>query len=355
MLLLFIYVFIALAFSFLCSVLEAVLLSISPAYVITLEEKHPKAARALRLLKADINKPLAAILTLNTIAHTTGAVGAGAQAAFVFGDNYVGVASVVLTLLILFLSEIIPKTIGALYWRKLAYPSTILLKYLTWTLYPFVWLSEKITLGLSHTQADADASRKELAAMAQVGVVDGSIAQEEFNVVENLLRLKETNIKTAMTPRTVVFSLTDSLTVETYFHKYDQTPFSRVLLYQDDPDNITGFVLRQDLLLAQARDNGKSPIKNYQRDIGALFTTTSLSQALNELVKQQSHIMLVVNEHGTMEGIITMEDLIETLLGLEITDESDTTEDMQHLAKKLWRKKAEKLGVKISPAKQKNK
>ncbi len=345
MILLITYVLIALIFSFLCSIAEAVLLSVTTAHISVLEKNNHPSGSLLKLLKSDINKPLAAILTLNTIAHTTGAVGAGAQAAVVFGNDYVGIASAILTIFILVFSEIIPKTIGASYWRQLAPATAFFLKFLTWALYPFVLMSEKITSGMVKESSLTGFSREEFSAMAELSVEEGTIASEESQVLRNLMLLKGSNVETAMTPRTVVFTLNESVTVEEFFHKYDQTPFSRILTYSEDKDNITGFIIRSDMFLAQARGNGKNKLGNYRREIAALSNSMSLLQALNEMLRQRSQIMLVVNEYGTMEGILTMEDLFETLLGLEIIDESDKTKDMQKLAKKIWRNKIKKQGI----------
>lgn len=347
MTLLVIYVSVALIFSFLCSIAEAVILSITPAYIATLEKNSPTTGNILKKLKADINKPLAAILTLNTIAHTTGAAGAGAQAAVVFGSGYIGVASAVLTLLILFLSEIIPKTVGTIYWRELAPATTISLKYLVKILFPFVWLSEKVTSMMLKDSSVKGFSREEFSAMAELSANEGTIAAEEFTILKNLLLQRETRVEEAMTPRTVVFSLNEELLVEEFFHKYDQTPFSRILVYSEDKENINGFVMRRDLLLAQARGNGKNSLKKYRRNVAALLNTSTMSHAFGEILRQQAQLMLVVDEYGTVKGIVTMEDLFETLLGLEIIDERDETEDMQQLAKKIWNKRAKERGVKV--------
>ncbi len=346
MTLLIIYVLVALGFSFLCSIAEAVLLSVTSAHIALLEKNESSAGELLRQLKDDINKPLAAILTLNTIAHTIGAAGAGAQAAAVFGNAYVGIASAILTLLILVFSEIIPKTLGAHYWRQLAPFTAFVLKYLIIVLYPFVKLSEKLTRGLSHEPTLSGFSREEFAVMADLSSSEGQLAEQESHILKNLLLLRETKVSDAMTPRTVIFSLSQATTVEEFFHKHDQIPFSRVPIYEDEPEKITGFVFRSDLLLAQARGNNESLLKNYRRDITAVLETLSLSQVFNELLTLRVHMMLVVDEYGGVEGIITLEDVLETLLGLEIVDEKDDTVDMQKEARKLWKRRSEGMDIK---------
>lgn len=345
MLLLITYILIALVFSFLCSIAEAVILSVTTAHIALLEKDGKKSGRLLRNLKANINKPLAAILTLNTIAHTVGAAGAGAQATKVFGNAYLGIASVILTLLILIFSEIIPKTLGAHYWRQLAPVTAISLKGLIWLLYPFVKLSELLTRGLTHTPNLTGFSRKEFVAMAELSAKEGQLGQQESIILKNLLRLRKTEIADAMTPRTVVFSLPETLRVEEFFHKYDQIRFSRIPIYAENQDAVTGFVLRSDLLLAQARGNSDSPLSKYCRALPALLAKMSLSQAFDEFIRLRAHIMLVVDEYGGLKGLLTLEDLIETVLGLEIVDEGDDEVDMQQLARRLWRRRAKEMDL----------
>lgn len=344
MTLLLVYILVALGFSFLCSIAEAVILCVTSAHIALLEKEQKPSGALLRELKADINKPLAAILTLNTITHTMGAAGAGAQAAVVFGNAYVGVASAVLTLLILIFSEIIPKTLGAHYWRTLAPATAYGLRILIKLLYPFVVLSNKITGNLTSGHGLTGFSRSEFAAMAELSAQEGELAQQESAILKNLLLLRETQVKDAMTPRTVVFSLSEKTTIETFFHKYDHVRFSRIPIYKDNPELISGFVLRSDLLLAQARGNTQSQLDNYGRKMPAVLATMSLSQAFDELMRQRGHIALVMEEHGGMGGILTLEDIIETLLGLEIIDEGDKAEDMQKLAKRLQQKRLQQTG-----------
>ncbi len=339
MLLLVTYILIAILFSFACSIFEAVLLSVNNAHIALMEKNGEPAGTLLKQLKKDISKPLAAILTLNTIAHTIGAAGAGAQAATVFGNAYVGIASAILTLLILIFSEIIPKTLGATYWRQLAPFTTYSLKYLIILLYPFVKLSEMITGKLSSGPTLSGFSREEFAAMAEISSQDGQLAKQESLFIKNLMQLRGTLVKDAMTPRTVIVSLSQQLTVEGFFHKYDKIAFTRIPIYQGDREEITGFVFRSDLLLAKARGNGDSLLANYRRDLPAMLSTMPLTHALNEMLKQRIHLLLAVNEYGGVEGVITLEDVLETMLGFEIVDEKDRTVDMQKEAKKRWKRR----------------
>lgn len=345
MLLLTAYILIAILFSFACSIFEAVLLSVNRAHIALLEKDGDKAGILLKGLKDDVSKPLAAILTLNTIAHTIGAAGAGAQAAVVFGNAYVGLASAILTLLILVFSEIIPKTLGATFWRQLAPITAYSLKYLIIILYPFVKLSEMITGKLANEPTLNGFSREEFAAMAEISSQDGQLLKQESTFLKNLMNLENTLVKDAMTPRTVIFSLSQQLTVEEFFHKHDQVPFTRIPIYEGDREEITGYVFRSDILLAQARGNGDCQLANYRHDLPAMLADMPLGQALNEMLKQRVHVMLAVNEYGGVEGLLTLEDVMETMLGFEIVDEKDKTIDMQKEAKKQWKRRANKIGL----------
>ncbi len=347
MTLLIVFVLVALVFSFLCSIFEAVILSLSPAYVALLENQGRKSGTILRRLSENIHQPLAAILTLNTIAHTVGAAGAGAQAAAVFGSAYLGIASGILTLLILIFSEIIPKTLGAHYWRQLAPVTAHALRILIVALYPFVKLSQLLTVGMKEGPMLSGFSRREFAAMVALTASEGELDPMESAVFKNVLALRGRPVSNAMTPRTVVFTLPDSLTVEEFFHRHEQQRFSRIPVFDDDPDRITGFVLRGDLLLAQARGNQKEHLGRYRRNMPTVPESLSLARAFNVLLTDRSHIALVVDEYGTMQGILTLEDVMETLLGLEIVDESDDTIDMQDLARRKWRRRARVLGLDV--------
>lgn len=347
MLLLIIYVLVALGFSFFCSVAEAVLLSVTLPYIALLKaEKRPAAALLLQL-KKDINKPLVAILTLNTIAHTVGAAGAGAQAAEVFGSAAVGIASAVLTLLILVVSEIIPKTLGAHYWRKLAPMTAWSLKGLVWVLWPVVWLTELLTRSLIGGKHRSTVNRVELLALAELGRQEGTLAVKESVIMQNVLRLRETSVEAAMTPRPVVFAVPAALTVAAYFEQYKKKPFSRIPVYDAERENVVGFVLRDDLLLARAKGQLQSVVGDYRREIPKIPEQADLSRAFDRFLKERVHIMLVVDEYGGFAGILTLEDVLETLLGIEIVDEFDTSEDMQLLARQLWEKRARDMGLEL--------
>jgi CBS domain containing-hemolysin-like protein len=347
MLLLITYVIIALGFSFLCSIAEAVILSVTTPYITLMQQRSRRAGTLLAALKQDLNSTLAASLTLNTIAHTVGAAGAGAQAAKVFGNAYVGVASGILTLLILVFSEIIPKTLGAHYWKQLAPATAYALRGLIWILYPFVKLSELLTRGLTHGPGLTGFNREELAAMAELSAEEGQLEQQETMILKNLLRLRDSRVTDAMTPRTVIFSLPENISVEEFFWKYGSERFSRIPIYGEEPGHLNGFVLRSDLLLAQARGNTDTRLSTYRREISALPVSSTLSQAFDEFLRQRAHIMIIVDEYGGIAGILTLEDILETLLGLEIVDEGDANTDMQKLARRLWKKRARAMGLEI--------
>ncbi|NND44707.1 MAG: HlyC/CorC family transporter [Xanthomonadales bacterium] len=345
MLLLILFVLFALVFSFLCSIAEAVILSVSPAHVALLEQEGKPAGPVLRELKADINKPLAAILTLNTIAHTMGAAGAGAQAASVFGSAYLGLASAILTVLILIFSEIIPKTLGAHYWRQLAPITAHGLKWLTWLFYPFVIVAEKMTGGMLAETTPVGFSRREFTVMADLSYEEGLLAQRERVTLKNLLALRRMRTREVMTPRTVVFSVPEQMTVGAFVRQHEDIRFSRIPLFIGDPDHVHGFVLRAEVLLAQARGESERALGDYRRELPALPESATISQSFQQMVSAHAHIALVVDEYGDLQGILTLEDILETLLGLEIVDEGDTTVDMQELARSRWRDRASGLGV----------
>lgn len=341
------YLLIALVFSFLCSVFEAVLLSVRRPYLETQKEVRPKNAAVWQKLTRDINRPLSAILILNTVAHTVGAAGVGAQAMKIFGDAPLttGIISALLTLLILILSEIIPKTLGAVYWKQIAPITGFMLTQLTRYMSPLIWVTNKITSGISKGEKKGAFSRAEFVAMADIGEKEGSIEASEGRIVKNLFSLRDTMAKHAATPRTVVFALPADMTIADYMAKHSERPFSRIPIYDESIDDTNGFVLRIELLQALAQGNSDLPLKNFRREIHAIPNTQNLSDLFNQMIADRIHIAATIDEFGTFSGIITLEDVIETILGTEIIDEVDDIEDMQQMARDLWKKRAQKMGI----------
>ena len=347
--LLVLFVLLALVFSFLCSVAEASLLSITPAFVAGLREQNPRKAELLRQLKGEkIDQALAAILTVNTIAHTVGAIGAGAKATAVFGDVWFGLFSAVMTLLILFLSEIVPKTLGAVYWREVSGATAFYVSFLIKAMYPLILVSEKITKWLSAGKQTGDFSRDEFVAMAGLGHEMGHINERESKIIRNLFRFKLLQASAIMTPRMVVAALKADLTIDEALSTPDRVPFSRLPIYTQHVDAITGFVLREDLLVAQNQGKGSALVGSFHRDMVAVLDTLPLSKLMETLLQERQHIALVVGEYGETEGIVTLEDVVETLLGIEILDEGDQVEDMQQVARDLWKKRAHRMGIRLA-------
>jgi CBS domain containing-hemolysin-like protein len=343
--LLLIYVALALGVSFLCSIMEAVLLSVSPSYVARIERDRPALGRRLKSLKEDVDRPLAAILSLNTIAHTVGAAGAGAQAAAVFGSAYVGVISAVLTFLILVLSEIIPKTLGAVYWRALAPLMVRVLIPIIVVLWPLVKMAEGLSWLIARNKEKATIHREEFIAMAHRGEEEGILHEDESRIMKNLFRFRLVRAEDIMTPRTVLFMLPEKRTVSKTVTAHPDIRFSRIPVYGEDQDDVTGFVLKNDLLLWAARGKGQSTLAELRRPLTAVPGDLALRDLLERMMNERTHIFLVVDEYGGTEGVVTMEDVVETLLGLEIVDEADAVQDMQELARQQWVKRAKRLGI----------
>lgn len=338
--LLLIYLVLALFFSFLCSVAEAVLLSITPSFIAELRERDAQRAARLQRIKTDqIDRSLAAILTVNTIAHTVGAIGVGSKATAVFGEAWFGVVSAVMTLLILFLSEIVPKTVGAVHWRRLTGFTERFVSTLILVMYPLILLSEMLTRVISRGQKVHVFSREEFIAMTDVGQQSGEIDQRESKIIRNLFRFKALTAEDIMTPRTVMVALRADMTVVEAYELRDQIPFSRLPLYGRDRDDIVGFVLFEDILLAHLQDKDDQPLDSLKRDLLNVAVTSPLTNLMDALLKRRQHIAIVLGEFGETRGLVTLEDLIETLLGEEIMDEGDTVADMQVMARQLWKKR----------------
>lgn len=338
------YISLALGVSFLCSVMEAVLLSISTSYVAKQEQNAPAFGKKLKTLKKDIDRPLAAILSLNTIAHTVGAAGAGAQAAAVFGDAFIGIISAVLTFLILVLSEIIPKTLGAAYWREIAPAIVRLLDITTICMWPLVVMSEFLTRLLTKNKQKNQVHRDEFIALAELGTREGIFHRYEARVLQNLFYLRKIRTRDIMTPRTVVFALPETATIGQTIAENPTLQFSRIPLYGENLDDIKGFLLKSDLLQA-GQTSPDDALASLCRPIVVMEDQLTLHDLFERMMSDFVHIALVVDEYGGTEGIVTMEDFIETLLGLEIVDEQDTVEDMQEIARQQWKKRAKRVGL----------
>ncbi|MCF6294923.1 MAG: hemolysin family protein [Flavobacteriaceae bacterium] len=344
------YALISIFFSFLCSILEAVLLSVSPTFI-NLKKKEGKTfATSLEALKKDIDKPLIAILTLNTVAHTVGAILVGAQAEKVFGNgnNSIFIVSAVMTILILVASEIIPKTIGATYWKQLAGISTTALNalifFFTWT--GVIWVLQLFTnLFGKNKEGESVLSREDFHAMADIAQEEGVFQESESTIIKNLINFKEILVTDIMTPRTVMKTASEKMKIQAFYDENPNLKFSRIPIYGNNTDEISGYFLKDNLLEAIIKGNGGKPLKSIQREL--LFTTRNIPipELFETLIAKREHIALVVDEYGSVSGLVTQEDVIETLLGLEIMDESDNVADLQLLARKSWETRAKRLGI----------
>lgn len=332
--------------SFICSVSEATLLTMTPSYVASIAEENPAKSAMLKHVKIDnIDQSIAAILTLNTVAHTVGSLGAGAQATIVFGSEWFGVFSALMTLLILIGSEIIPKTIGTVYWRQLSGPVAYFVKGIIFLLYPLIWFSEKITKLLTRGKKANTFSRNEFAALASVGEQSGQIDPLESRIIRNLLAFGAIKVEDIMTPRSVMHAFDQSITVAELLANRPKLMFSRLPIYDEDLDKVTGFVLKSDILLAKANNHMDKPLESYKREITFVFSKMKLFDLLDLMLNSRIHIAITVGEYGEVKGLVTLEDVLETLLGLEIVDEVDRVEDMQALARQMMQRRSARLGM----------
>ena len=327
--------------------MEAVILSITPSFMARLEQNNHPLAKSVRKLKAHIDRPLAAILSLNTMANTMGAAGAGAQAALVFGNAGVGIFSAVFTFLILVFSEIIPKTLGAMYWRKLAFPVVRFLTYLIGVMWLLVKMSQGITYLLARNRNVTTFSREEFTALAEIGKREGVFEENESRILKNLFRFGSIRVKDIMTPRTVVYALPGDTTIDVVMREEEQkfTRFSRIILYGERLDDVVGYVLKDQILLKAAQGEESLTLKSLAREITVVPESMALSALFERLTGRIDHIALAIDEYGGFAGIVTMEDIVETLLGMEIMDEEDTVRDMQELARQQWLLRAKRLGL----------
>jgi CBS domain containing-hemolysin-like protein len=346
---------VSIVFSFLCSMWEAVLLSITPTYArIKLQEGAP-IGRHLQDFKANIDRPLAAILTLNTIAHTVGAIGVGAQATKIWSETHpiitAVVVPVVMTLAILILSEIIPKTIGANFWQQLSGFTVASLRFIMAALWPLVWMSQLITRALNTGHVASVLTRSDFVTMAEIGAEEGVFDRTESTLITNLLEFRDVRAADVMTPRTVLVTAPEAMSLSDFHRQHPDLRFSRIPVFADGgPDRITGYILKDEVLAALVQEGGGDRrVGDLRRDILIVAQTFPIPDLFARFLKEREHIALVVDEFGGTAGIVTMEDVIETLIGIEIVDEMDHTEDMQALARKSWEKRAKALGLDAPP------
>jgi CBS domain containing-hemolysin-like protein len=359
------YAVISIFFSFLCSILEAVLLSISPTYINLIKKEGKAYANTLEELKKDVDQPLIAILTLNTIAHTVGAILVGVQAkvayAEIYGNNtqsifgisftedlMVGVVSTIMTILILVASEIIPKTIGATYWKQLANftSKTLRIMVLGMKYTGLLWILQLFTRLVGGKGHHGSAlSREDFTAMADIAHEDGVFEKSESTIIKNLLRFDEVLVKDVMTPRAVMKIASQEKSIHDFFTENPKMRFSRIPIHGEKVDTITGFVLKDNILEEIINENGEASLAEIKRDILVTERNTPIPTLFDILISKREHIALVVDEYGSVSGLVTMEDIIETLLGLEIMDESDNVADLQELARKNWETRAKESGL----------
>jgi CBS domain containing-hemolysin-like protein len=352
--LLLLYASLSIFFSFLCSILEAVLLSITPTFIKIKKQEGKGFANTMTALKKDVDKPLIAILTVNTIAHTVGAILVGVQAETldfkinILGINMVGIVSAIMTFLILIVSEIIPKTIGATYWKQLANFTAkalvVLIFPLKWT--GILWLLQLTTKLIGGKGAHGSIlSREDFHAMTDIAQKEGVFKESEGAIIKNLLSFKEVLAKDIMTPRTVMIIASEEITIQAFFEKHPKLQFSRIPIYNSTSDNITGFILKSEVLEEIIGGNGNEKLSKIKREILVTNRNLPIPNLFERFIAKREHIALVVDEYGSLSGLVTMEDVIETLLGLEIMDESDNVADLQSMARKSWEARAKKIGL----------
>ena len=329
------FLFMAMGISFLCSLLESVLMSTPISYITMREEDGDRNAKLFAKLKDDIDRPIAAILSLNTIANTIGAAGVGRQATLLFGSEWFGLVSALTTILILLFSEIIPKTIGTTRWRHLLWLSRVM-NFLIYMMYPLVVLIRFLSRVFTPEDADTTISREEVSAMANIGEEEGVFDKTENKVIQNIIKLDDIKAYDVMTPRVVSNIAPESMTLRQFYKNPDLSHNSRIPVYAESPEFITGYVMRYDVLKNLADDKFNMRLRDIKRDIAMFNEETSVSDIWESLLKTKDQIALIIDEYGCFQGILTLEDIIETILGMEIIDENDTVSDMQQYARERW-------------------
>ena len=337
--LLFLFLFGAMAVSFLCSLLESVLMSTPVSYISMREEEGDRNAVMFAKMKDNIDRPIAAILSLNTIANTIGAAGVGRQVEIVFHSHGFALASVLMTILILVFSEIIPKTIGTSKWKHLLWLSHVM-NFLVYLLYPLVLVIELLSRYISSDEADdVTISREEVSAMANIGEEEGVFDKSENKVIQNIIKLDDITAKEVMTPRVVASVAPESMTLKEFYRNEAMSHYSRIPVYHDSPEYITGYVMRNDILELLAEDKFQSTLGEVRRDIAVFNEDKSVGEIWESLLGTKDQIALIIDEYGCFQGILTLEDIIETILGMEIIDENDAFTDMQQYARERWQQR----------------
>ena len=322
--------------SALCSMLEATLLSTPLSFITGLEDQGVKGAHRLKRLKVNPDRPISAILCLNTIANTVGASIVGSLVYEVYGDALVGVFSTIFTFAILILSEIIPKTIGTSYWRKLALPASVIINAMIFVAFPLVWILELLQKRISSHSDQVSVSREDISAMVSVATEEEVIENEEKMMIQNLLKLDQITAHEIMTPSTVVEMAEGQMTIREFYDSADLT-HSRILVYDDDNDDyVIGYALRQDVLEKMAEDKFETTVREITRPILSFPEEEPVGNIWEKFLERKEHISVIIDEYGTFRGIVTLEDVIETMLGQEIVDETDEVVDMQEYAKEQW-------------------
>lgn len=326
--------------SFLCSILESVLMSTPLSYVTMREDEGYRAAPLFKRYKQDNARAIAAILALNTIANTVGAAGVGKQATEVFGSHWFGLVSAVTTILILVFSEIIPKTIGTGQWRRLMGFTAYTIRILIVVLYPVVLLVEGLTrLIARRDDEETSVSREEVAAMADMGEDEGVIDEDENKIIQNVIKLGDIKAYDVMTPRVVAATAPEAMTLKQFYRTEEYSHFSRIPVYAEEEDFITGYVLRSEALEELAEDHFSKTLGDIKRTIPLFNEEMSVADIWDSLLRHKEQIAGIIDEYGSFQGIITLEDVIETIFGLEIIDESDEVSDMQQYARERWQQR----------------
>ena len=337
------FLFIALAVSFLCSVLEATLMSTPLSYIALKEDEGFKPAQRMKEYKQDSSRPIAAILSLNTIANTIGAAGVGRQATVVFGSEWFGYVSAAMTILILVFAEIVPKTIGTTYWKSLMGFTSRMIRVLIFCLFPIVVCVEFIQKLITPKDSDTSISREEVGAMADVAEETGELDEDENEIIQNLINIDELTASQAMTPRVVAAIAPESMSVKAFYNDRRFLHHSRIPVYRDNDEYITGYILRVEAIQLMAEDKYDITLRDIRRDVESFPEDTPISDIWDAMIEKKEQIAIIINEYGAFQGILTMEDVIETILGDEIVDERDAVEDMQQFALERWKKHKETM------------